>query len=153
MNQLRHAFKLFNGLMILMWKLGLGRWINHWPQYTGQFMVIHHTGRKSGQQRLTPVNFARIDGDIYCTAGFGQISHWYRNIRKNPEVSLSLPEGTIRARATDVSDSPRRVELLRNVLKGSGPAASFFGVDPEILSDSELLQKTPDYRIIRFEEI
>lgn len=153
MNRLRQVFKLFNGFMILMWKLGLGRWINYWPQYTGQFMVICHTGRKSGQQRMTPVNFARIDGEIYCTAGFGDISHWYRNIIKNPEVSLWLPEGTIHARATDVSDSPRQVELLRQVLKGSGPAASFFGVDPESLSDSELLQKTTSYRIIRFQEI
>lgn len=151
MNRLRQVFKLFNKFMILMWKIGLGKWINAWPQVTGQFMVIQHTGRKSGRERLAPVNFARVDGVVYCTAGFGAISDWYRNILKNPEVTLWLPEGRFRAQAVDVSDSPQRAELLRAVLIGSGPAAPFFGVDPNKLSDAELLTKTADYRIIRFD--
>lgn len=151
MHRLRQAFKLFNTFMVFMWKMGLGKWMNAWPQATGQFMVIRHTGRKSGRERLALVNFARVDGDVYCTAGFGAVSDWYRNILKNPEVELWLPEGRLRARAVDVSASPRRAELLRAVLIGSGPAAPFFGVDPKKLSDAELLAKTADYRIIRFE--
>lgn len=151
MNRLRRAFKLLNMLMVFMWKIGLGKWMNAWPQATGQFMLIRHTGRKSGRARLAPVNFARVDGDVYCTAGFGALSDWYRNILKNPHVELWLPEGRFQARALDVSDSPRRAELLRAVLVGAGPAAPFFGVDPKKLSAAELLKKTSDYRIIRFD--
>ena len=60
---------------------------------SGQIMVLTHTGRKSGLRRRTPVNYALVDGEVYCTAGFGQISDWYRNILANPQVEVWLPDG------------------------------------------------------------
>ncbi len=150
MERLRRIFRLFNKFMVFMWKIGLGRWMNAWPQATGQFMVIRHVGRKSGKEHLAPVNFARVGAEVYCTAGFGAVSDWYRNIMKNPEVELWLPEGKLPAQAVDVSDSPKRAALLRAVLIGAGPAAAFFGVDPKKMTDEDILRNTPDYRIIRF---
>jgi len=35
--------------------------------------VITHTGRKTGRKRRTPVNYAVVRDDVYCTAGFGHI--------------------------------------------------------------------------------
>ena len=71
---LRQGFKYFNRFMLLMWRLGLGRWINLWPEVGGRIMVITHTGRKTGMRRRTPVNYTIANGDIYCTAGFGGVS-------------------------------------------------------------------------------
>src|SRR5512140_295270 len=90
---LRRVFRVFNRLMVFMWRLGMGRMINIWPAVIGRIMVIKHTGRKSGKVRLAPVNYAPLDGEIYCTAGFGSGSDWYRNIMAGPQVELWLPEG------------------------------------------------------------
>ena len=70
--------------MLLMWRFGLGTWLNVWPSVIGQIMVLTHTGRKSGLKRHTPVNYALVEGEIYCTAGYGRGSDWYRNIEANP---------------------------------------------------------------------
>jgi len=76
---LRQGFKYGNKFMLLMWRLGLQHWGMSNP-YSGYIMVLTHTGRKSGLQRRTPVNFAEIGGDLYCVAGFGALADWYRNL-------------------------------------------------------------------------
>jgi len=146
---LRRVFRVVNRLMVFMWRLGMGRMINIWPAVIGRIMVIKHTGRKSGKVRLAPVNYAPVDGEIYCTAGFGSGSDWYRNIMAGPEVELWLPQGKFPARAEDVSDCPQRLQLLRQILIASGFAAPLFGVDPKA-SDEKLAALSPDYRIIHF---
>lgn len=136
--------------MVLMWKLGLGKSINIWPAGFGRIMVIKHHGRKSGKEYLTPVNYAIVDGEIYCTAGFGSISDWYRNILVYPQVELWLPEGKQIACAEDISDSPRRLFLLRQVIIASGFAGPLFGVDPKKLNDNELNKVSKNYRLVHF---
>ncbi|NTW98126.1 MAG: nitroreductase family deazaflavin-dependent oxidoreductase, partial [Oscillochloris sp.] len=90
---LRQGFRLFNRYMLLLWRLGLGRWLSVTPTITGRYLVLTHTGRKSGLPRRTPLNFAEVDGTIYITAGFGAVSDWYRNILASPQVELWLPGG------------------------------------------------------------
>jgi deazaflavin-dependent oxidoreductase (nitroreductase family) len=147
--KLRQGFKLFNRFMLLQWRLGLGGWLNIWPEGFGRILVITHTGRKTGMRRRTPVNYALVEGDIYCTAGFGQGSDWYRNILKNPQVEVWLPEGWWSGTAEDVSDSPERLLLLRQVLIASGFAARLAGINPHKISDSGLDQATQEYRLVR----
>ncbi len=110
--KLRGYFKTLNKFMILMWKLGLADWINLWPSVIGQFVVITHIGRKTGYKRLTPVNYALIDGDIYVTAGFGAVSDWYKNILKDPNVEIWMTEGRWEGTAEDVSDHPNRLDII-----------------------------------------
>jgi deazaflavin-dependent oxidoreductase (nitroreductase family) len=145
---LRDGFRYLNRFMLLLWRLGIGPYAGFWPKYTGQFMVINHTGRKSGLRRQTPVNYAIVDGELYCTAGFGAISDWYRNIMAHPQVEVWLADGRWSGVAEDVSDSPNRLRLLRAVLRGSGFAAKLFGVDPDALSDEALDNASHSYRLI-----
>jgi deazaflavin-dependent oxidoreductase (nitroreductase family) len=150
---LRQSFKQFNKIMVLFWRLGFGKWINFWPEGLGQILVITHTGRKSGLRRRTPVNYACIDGNIYCTAGFGAGSDWYLNILSNPSVQIWLPGGWWKGTARDISGSPERLPILREVLIKSGFAASAFGgMKPKVISDLELLQLTEGYRLIQIEK-
>ncbi|HEY3342677.1 MAG TPA: nitroreductase family deazaflavin-dependent oxidoreductase, partial [Anaerolineae bacterium] len=114
--QARQGFRYFNRCMLLMWRLGLGAWVNGWPEVGGRIMVITHTGRKSGIKHRTPVNYALIGGELYCTAGFGQVSDWYRNIKANPGVEVWLPEGWWAGSAEEISDPGARLLLLRQVL-------------------------------------
>lgn len=148
---LRQVFKQFNRFMMLMWRLGLGRWFNVWPEVSGQVMVIAHTGRQSGLRRYTPVNFAEVEGDLYCVAGFGAITDWYRNILRRPQVEIWMPDGWWAGIAQDVSDDKNRTELMRGVMIGSGFAAPLFGVDPRKLSDEELAQVTASYRLVKIQ--
>jgi hypothetical protein len=150
MNSLRRIFRAGNRFMVFLWKMGLGKAINAWPAGFGRIMVIKHHGRKSGKEYLTPVNYAIVKGEMYCTAGFGSISDWYRNILVYPRVELWLPEGKHIACAEDISDSPQRLFLLRQVIIASGFAGPLFGVDPKKLNDEELNKVSKNYQLVHF---
>ena len=113
---------------------------------------IKHRGRKSGKEYLTPVNYAIVDGEIYCTAGFGSISDWYRNMLVHPTVELWLPGQKCSYLAEDVSDSPKRLHVLRQVLIASGFAAPMFGIDPRKINDEQLEKLAKDYRLVHFKQ-
>ncbi|NWG34659.1 MAG: nitroreductase family deazaflavin-dependent oxidoreductase [Chloroflexi bacterium] len=150
LNTLRRVFHAMNHFMVWMWKMGWGKAMNGWPAGLGRIMVIQHRGRKSGKEYLTPVNYAVVDGEIYCTAGFGSISDWYKNIMANPEIEVWLPEGKQQARAEDISDSPKRLFLLRQVLIASGFAAPMFGIEPKKVNDEQLNVVSKEYRLVHF---
>ena len=150
MNSLRKVFRAGNPFMVFMWKIRLGKAINIWPAGFGRIMVIKHRGRKSGREYLTPVNYALVDNEIYCTAGFGSISDWYRNMLANPDIELWLPEGKRKARAEDVSESPNRLFLLRQVIIASGFAGPLFGINPKKLNDVQLDALSKEYRLVHF---
>ena len=150
MDSLRKVFRVMNRFMVFMWKIGLGKMINIWPAGFGRIMVIKHRGRKSGKEFLTPVNYAIVNGEIYCTAGFGSISDWYRNMLVYPRVELWLPEGKLLGCAEDISDSLDRLFLLRQVMIASGFAAPLFGINPKKLNDEQLDAISKDYRLVHF---
>jgi len=150
MNSLRKVFRAGNHFMVFLWKIGLGKALNTWPAGFGRIMVIKHHGRKSGREYLTPINYAIVDGEIYCTAGFGSISDWYRNILGYPRVELWLPEGRRVACAEDISNSPDRLFLLRQVIIASGFAGPLFGVDPKKLDDEQFNKVSRNYRLVHF---
>lgn len=150
LDNLRKTFHKMNRFMVWMWKIGMGKWINIWPAVVGRIMVIKHRGRKSGKEYLTPVNYTIVEGEIYCTAGFGAFSDWYRNILVKPEIELWLPEGKLKAHAEDISDSQERLFLLRQVLIAAGFAAPLFGINPKKVNDEQLDALSKDYRLIHF---
>jgi len=145
---LRRAFKRFNPFMLWLWRLGLGPWINLWPKVGGRILVIAHQGRKTGRRRYTPVNYALVDGEIYCTVGFGVVSDWYRNLAVNPNIEVWLPDGWWAGVVEDISDSPWRLPLLRQVLIGSGGVTYLAGIDPVNLTDEALHAVTSKYRLL-----
>ena len=146
--QLLQAFRWLNRYMLLHWRLGLGPYANR-RELSGQIMVLVHVGRKTGRIRRTPVNYVILDGDVYCTAGFGAAADWYRNLLVNPQVEVWLPHGWWAGQAEDVSDSPERLALLRQVLIASGFAARAAGLDPMRMSDEALDAASRSYRLVR----
>jgi deazaflavin-dependent oxidoreductase (nitroreductase family) len=142
---LRQVFKAGNRFMVLLFRLGLGGWGN--SSRTSQVMVLVHRGRKSGLQRRTPVNYAVVDGDVYCTAAFGTAAHWYQNIVADPNVELWLPDAWYAGLAQEVpTEDPRRDKIMREVLIASGFAAPLLaGMNPRTASDEELAALSADY--------
>jgi deazaflavin-dependent oxidoreductase (nitroreductase family) len=147
--RMRHYFKYLNKFMIWMWRLGLGGLMNIWPDVFGRIMIITHTGRISGRRYKTPVNFAIIGDDIYCTAGFGKDADWFRNLLTDPQVEVWLPQSWWTGIAEDLSDIEQRLPILRDVLIASGFAAYAAGVNPRKMSDQSLNTVTAKYRLIR----
>jgi deazaflavin-dependent oxidoreductase (nitroreductase family) len=146
---LRQGFKYMNKFMVLLWQFGLGRFINLFPKWGGRIMVLAHTGRRSGTQRFTPVNYFEANGDIYCTAGFGSVADWYKNILSNPNVEVWMPDGYWAGVAEDISKDEDRLKIMRQVLINSGFAAPLFGINPNNISEQALQNATNTYRLIR----
>lgn len=155
---LRKVFHYGNRLMLLNWRLGAGSFLNRrWP--FGQIMVITHTGRRSGRRYRTPVNYARHDGSVYATAGFGEETDWYRNLMATPDAELWLPSTRIggpvawwRVRASTVTDPAENLARLRDVMVASGFAGALDGFRAS-MPDAELEPWTLKYPVIRFELI
>lgn len=145
----RRAFKRFNAVMLLLWRLRLGRVVNAWPSVAGRILVLSHTGRRSGLTRRTPLNYAVVDGDVYCVSGFGPGADWYRNVVADPRVEVWLPNARWPGTAQDVTDEAGRTARVRAVLVGSGFAARLAGIDPRRVEDAELDRRTADYRLVR----
>lgn len=147
---LRRGFHYFNKFMLMLFRLGLaGPFMGNGTRWGGWIMVLSQRGRKSGLLRRTPLNYAIVGEDVYCTAGFGAQADWYRNVLANPNVEVWLLEGRYAGMAEDVSDSPQRLELLRKVLVASGFASYAAGIDPLKLSDEDLQAVTQTYRLVR----
>lgn len=146
--QLQHGFKYLNRFMLMLWRLGLSPMVNIWPEVGGRIMVLTHTGRKTGRTLRTPVNYALVDGEVYCVAGFGKVSDWYRNLLAHPAVEIWLPDSWWAGVAEDISEAPNRVPLMRAVMIASGFAARAAGLDPIAMTDQQLDEATRTYRLV-----
>lgn len=65
-------------------------------------VLLHHTGAKSGTERVSPLVY-QADGDdivIFASkAGAPTDPHWYLNLLTNPETTIELGDETVAVRA------------------------------------------------------
>jgi len=71
-----------------------------------RFLYLEHVGRTSGRLRNTVLEV--VDHDpraetYHVAAGFGPDSDWYRNLEKNPEVTIQVGRRRMSARAALLS--------------------------------------------------
>ena len=147
--KLRRVFWYFNRyFMAPMFRLGLGSFMGN--PASGYIMVIQNRGQKTGKTRHTPVNYAILDGQVYCMAGYGKASDWYCNIRAKPQVELLLPGRAIAAQAEEVTHPAERLIAARQVLINGGFAGFFFGFNPRTVSDETLHTALGSIPLLRF---
>ncbi len=147
LNFLRKAFRLVNKFfMVPAFRLGLGPILGN--PFGGYFMVLKTRGRLTGRWRYTPLNYAIASGAVYWIAGFGTVSHWYRNLLANPNVELILPASAVAGIAQLVSDGAERQKALRQVMVNSGFATFVFGgFNPYTLTDQRLEELGKEYLV------
>jgi deazaflavin-dependent oxidoreductase (nitroreductase family) len=144
----RRIFKLINMFfMVPLFRLGLGPFVGN--PITGYIMVLKTLGRNTGKERYAPVNYAILDGNIYCMAGFGKGTHWYRNLQAQPNIEAIVPSGPLAGVAEDVTNSEEATVVLRKLIKNSGVPGLLAGLNPFPMSDAELREKTVDYPLVR----
>jgi deazaflavin-dependent oxidoreductase (nitroreductase family) len=90
---------------------------------------ITTVGRKTGRPHTRPVWFVVDDGKIVVQAGKDGKSDWYRNLEKNPAVTIRQGEYRFRTRAVPVEDAGRADAIHKLFLKKYTSAwlLSFFG--------------------------
>lgn len=57
----------------------------------GRFLMLTHTGRKSGLERHTVIEVVQHDKETdtyYVVSGWGEKSDWYQNVHKTPSVTI-----------------------------------------------------------------
>ncbi len=145
---MRTMFRLLNRFfMIPLFRLGLGKFMVN--PFTGYIMVLKTIGHKSGTVRFAPVNYAIHKGHVYCVAGLGERTHWYRNLRANPELELIMPGGAWWGSAEEVPQGEEKVEIFRQVMVNAGFAGFFYGFNPRRASQEQLAQVADKLPIVR----
>jgi deazaflavin-dependent oxidoreductase (nitroreductase family) len=75
-----------------------------------RFLVLHTTGRHSGQERETPLSFSK-DGDSYIViasnGGAPRHPDWYLNLQAKPETDIEVRGRKKRVRAETVTGADR----------------------------------------------
>ena len=146
--QLRKAFTYLNKyFMVPMFRLGFGAWLG--TPFGGYIMVLKVMGRKSGKVRYAPVNYAILDGAVFCIAGFGKVSDWYRNLVAQPRIVMLMPGGTLAGIAEQVDNDSIRLRAIRQVLINGGFAGLAYGYNPRTASDKQILSSTGNVPVIR----
>ncbi len=145
---LRFIFRQLNKFfMVPAFRVGLGRFVG--TPFGGYVMVLKTIGRKTGLVRYAPVNYAILNGKVYCLSGFGKIAHWYKNLLAIPDIEVILPSVSISGRAEVVDDPGEWLLAARQILKNSGFAGFAAGYNPWKVSDDELRRKGAEMIVLR----
>lgn len=112
-----------------------------------RFLMITHTGRKTGRERQTVVEVVDHDpasGVYYVVSGWGERSNWYRNVMANPRVTVQVgnhkfdaiaerasPEEGARIMLFYAREHPQALRMLAQImdypLDGTEESAQEFG--------------------------
>jgi deazaflavin-dependent oxidoreductase (nitroreductase family) len=73
-------------------------------------LLLHHTGARSGQDRINPLAYMR-DGDRYVIfaskAGAPTNPDWYHNLVAHPDVSIEVGDDTLAVTAATAEGEER----------------------------------------------
>lgn len=73
-------------------------------------VLVHHTGARSGTERVTPLVY-RPDGDdwiIFASkAGAPDNPDWYHNLKANPDTTIEVGSERVEVTATELTGADR----------------------------------------------
>ncbi len=104
------------GLAAIPWRLPIYLYKLHLGWMLGErFLLLTHIGRKSGLPHHAVLEVVHHDPDTrtwYVASGFGEKSHWFRNIMKTPQVTIQVGRRKMAAEARRLSP-----EEAENILR------------------------------------
>lgn len=107
-NPNRGLLRVLLRMPLLLYRIRLG-WL------LGQrFLLLKHTGRKTGLEHRTVLEVLRYDKahDRYIvSSGWGEKSQWFKNIQQRPEAEIEAGGRHIRVTATRLSKQEAEHEL------------------------------------------
>jgi deazaflavin-dependent oxidoreductase (nitroreductase family) len=84
-------------------------------------IILHHTGRRSGQPRTTGLQQIYHDGDAgryFVAAAYGPTSDWWRNAVANPQVTVEVDGRLVEAVAAPV-DSEEAAVIMEAAIEAN----------------------------------
>lgn len=90
----------------LLYTLGLG------PVFGRLVLLLTTTGRVSGMERVTPLQYEEIEGAIYVASARGVKADWYRNIVADPHVTVQLKDRKFAGLAEPTTDPEPIADFL-----------------------------------------
>lgn len=148
---LSRMFRVLNRIYVIpAIKAGLGPL--HANPLTGSWMLLKTTGRTTGLKREVALGYAILDGAVYCSAGFGPRTQWYRNLLAEPRVEVVLPGGAFAGVAEAVTD-PVELDLAwRALIRSLGMLGRAFVCAPDAAPDA-LVAKTENLPLVRIRPV
>jgi len=101
-NRMKHIQKLHR----VLYAIGLG------PIVGKIILLLTTTGRKTGLQRVTPLQYEEIDGKYYLGSARGLKADWVRNIQANPRVEVRVKSASFQGQAEVVTDPGRFADFV-----------------------------------------
>jgi deazaflavin-dependent oxidoreductase (nitroreductase family) len=86
-------------------------------------LLLHHTGAKSGKERVNPMVYQAVDAGYAVFASKGGAPDnpdWYHNLKANPEAEIEVGTERKRVRAREVTGAEREPiwERQKQVMPG-----------------------------------
>ena len=109
----------------ILYKLGLG-------PLMGRFVLLLTTiGRKTGNRRVTPLQYEEVEGKIYIGSARGAKADWIRNIQANPLVEIQVKRRKSQGQAEIITDPSliadflelrleRRPKMVGRIMRAAG---------------------------------
>jgi deazaflavin-dependent oxidoreductase (nitroreductase family) len=147
---IQRAFLAVNGLLVApALRKGLGRLIGN--PLTGHLMLLRTRGRVTGRLREAPLGYVIRDGAVWCVAGYGRATPWYRNLLADPSVEVVLPDRTFRGVATPVEDRAVWAAAYRDLIGSFGIVGRLVVGRIDGLTDDQLRTRFEALPIIRID--
>jgi deazaflavin-dependent oxidoreductase (nitroreductase family) len=145
---LRRGFLILNGsLMAPLLRHGFG-WLVGNP-LTGHVMLLRTRGRRSGLLREAPLGYVVRDGAVYCVAGYGEPTPWFRNLLVDANVEVILSTRRFKARAEPVTDAAEWLTTYRALIASFGLVGRAVVGDIGTLDDATLLARHRSLPVVR----
>ncbi|HEX4897373.1 MAG TPA: nitroreductase/quinone reductase family protein [Candidatus Limnocylindrales bacterium] len=145
---LQRGFLVLNGgFMAPLIRLGFG-WLVGNP-LTGHVMLLRTRGRRSGLLREAPLGYVIRDGAVYCVAGYGEPTPWFRNLVADPNVEVVLPTRRFQGRAEPVTDPGEWLRTYRALIASFGVLGRAVVGDVRRLDDATLLDRHRSLPVVR----
>lgn len=90
----------------LAYAIGLG------PLIGKMVLLLTTIGRKSGKDRVTPLQYEEMGGKYLVAAALGDKTDWYRNILANPQVKIHVKSKRIAGVAEIITDTEKKASFL-----------------------------------------
>ena len=133
---LRRSMRLLSDYLMLPWFDMLGGTRD--SVLGGRLCVLHTVGRRSGEPREIPLNYAPSSAGVALLAGFGRSSGWVHNLRAQPGAELLVGDVRYRATAVEITHPRQAARATRAVLRNAGVAGFFYGWDSRRASDAQV---------------
>ena len=145
---IQRAFLLVNaGLVAPALRAGLGVVIGT-PLF-GHLLLLRTTGRRTKRTREVPLGYVIREGAIWCVAGYGAPTPWYRNLLDDPRVEVVLPGRRLDAIALPVTDDLAWLRAYRALIASFGLTGRLVVGDLRRISDEQLLARHRSLPIVR----